>query len=90
MRKRSSSYHGVYQIRSIVREFLHLKTKRFKSIEFIKVDAHQDDLKSFDELSFLEQLNVKCDARAKELMLNVSEGNHAICFRLLFSLCHDS
>lgn len=30
-------------------------------------------LKSFDELSFLEQLNVKCDARAKALILIISE-----------------
>ena len=53
------------KLHSIVREFLHLKSKRFKSVEFIKVDAHQDDLKLFDDLSFFEQLNVKCDARSK-------------------------
>ena len=57
----------------IVREFHLLKSKIFKSIEFIEVDAHQDDLKSLDELSFFEQLNVKCDDRAKALTLNVSE-----------------
>lgn len=38
----------------IVREVLHLNSKRFKSIDFFKVDAHQDEFKSFDELYFLE------------------------------------
>ena len=61
------------KLNSIIREFLHLKSKRFKSVEFIKVDAHQDNLKLFDDLSFFEQLNVKCDVRAKELILKVSE-----------------
>ena len=37
------------------------------------MDAHQDDVKSFDELSFLKKVNVKCDAREKELMLNALE-----------------
>ena len=40
------------KLHPIVREFLHLKSKRFKSIEFVKVDDHEDDLKSFDKLSF--------------------------------------
>ena len=40
------------------------------SLKFVKVEAHQDDINSFEQLSFLEQLNVKCDARAKELMLS--------------------
>ena len=57
----------------IVRELIHLKSKRFKSIGLIRVDAHQDDLKSFDKLSFLEQLNVKCDTMPKELTLKVQK-----------------
>jgi len=61
------------KLHPIVREVLHLNSKRFKSIDFIKLDAHQDELKSFDELSFLEKLNVKCDTRAKELILNTLE-----------------
>ena len=61
------------KLHPIVREFLLLKSKRFKSIAFVKVDAHQDDVKSFDELSFLEQLNAKCDSRAKVLILSASE-----------------
>ena len=61
------------KLHAIVREFLHLASKRLKSLEFIKVAAHQDDLKSFNQLSFLEQLNVKCNARAKALILAVSE-----------------
>ena len=57
----------------IVREFLLLKSKTFKFIEFIKVYAHQDDVKSFEELSFLEQLNAKYDFRDKVLTINMSE-----------------
>ena len=61
------------KLHHIVREFLLLKSKRFKSIAFVKVDAYQDDVKSFDKLTLLEQLNAKCDSRAKALTLNVSE-----------------
>ena len=49
------------KLHHIVREFLLLKSKRVKSIAFIEVDDRQDEVKSFDELSFLEKLNVKCD-----------------------------
>ena len=42
------------KLHPIVREFLHLASKRLKSLEFIKVAAYQEDLKSFDQLSFLE------------------------------------
>ena len=61
----------VTKLHPIVRDFLLLKFKRLKSITFVNVDAHQDDVKSFDGLSFLEKLNVQCDARAKALTLNV-------------------
>lgn len=79
----STKFHPIAQ------EFLHLKSKRFKSIEFIKVDAHQDDLKSFDNLSFFKQLNVKCNVRAKELILKVSE-DLIILFPLELSSLHVS
>ena len=59
------------KLHPIVREFLLLKFKILKSVMFVKVEAHQHDVKSFDELSFLDQLNIQCDARAKALMLNV-------------------
>ena len=36
------------KLHPIVRECLLLRSKRFQSIEFIKVDAHQDYLKSVD------------------------------------------
>ena len=61
------------KLHPIVCDFLLLKSKRLKSITFVKVDAHQDDVKSFNELSFLEKLNVQCGSRTKVLMLNVSE-----------------
>ena len=50
----------------IAREILHLKMTRC-------IAAHQDDLKAVDQLSFLEQLNVQCDFRAKELILSTAE-----------------
>ena len=46
------------KLHHIVRDFLHVKSKRFKPIEFVKLDAYQDDLKSFENLCFFEQLNV--------------------------------
>ena len=67
-----------------IRNFLFLKSKRLISITFVKVDAHQDDVKSFDELFFLEQLNVQCDTKAKALMSNVLKDD-IIPFPLDFS-----
>lgn len=69
----------------IVGDFFLLKYKILKLIKFIKVDAHQDDVKAFDELSFLEQSNVKCDARANVLTLNELE-DEVIPFPLFFLL----
>ena len=61
------------KLHPIVREFFLLKSKRLKSIAFVKVYSHQDYVKLFEQLSFLEQSNVKCDARAKALTLNALE-----------------
>ena len=58
------------KLHPIVHEFILLKYKRLRSLKFVKVEAHQDDIKSFEQMSFLEQLNVKCDARAKALTLS--------------------
>lgn len=60
------------KLHSIVREFLSIKIDSFSSLKFIKVDAHQDDVKSFDRLTFFEQLNVTCDLRAKKLITNIA------------------
>lgn len=68
----------------IVREILHLKKTRCKSLNFIKVAAHQDDIQEVDKLSFLEQLNVRCDIRAKELILSIEE-DATIPFPLILS-----
>ena len=32
----------------IVREFLLLKSKHLRSLKFVKVEAHKDDIKSFE------------------------------------------
>ena len=37
-----------------VREFINLNIKRLSSLKFIEVDSHQDDIKSFDQSTFLE------------------------------------
>ena len=42
------------KLHTIVREFLLLKSNRLKYVTFVKVDSHQDDVKSFDELTFFE------------------------------------
>ena len=46
------------KLHPIVREFLSIKLKRSSSLKFIKFDTHQDDIKSFDQLTLFEQLNV--------------------------------
>ena len=53
------------KLHRIIREILALKLKRLRSLMFTKVDAHQGHIKSLDQLSFLEQLNVECDIRTK-------------------------
>ena len=47
----------------IIRECLALKLNRLSSHNFTKIDMHKDDIKSFDQLSLLGQLNVKYDLR---------------------------
>ena len=54
-------------------EFLALKLKRLNSLNFIKIDSHQDDIKSLNQLTFFEQLNVECDLRTKKIITNTSE-----------------
>ena len=56
----------------IVREFLILKLKRLNSLKFIKVDAHQDDNKSFEQLTLFEKINVEYYSRSKRLIANTS------------------
>ena len=73
IRQASNSNKDDEQIASYFPRVFLLKFKRLKSITFVNIDAHQDDVKSFEQMSFLEQLNVKCDARAKVLMLNALE-----------------
>ena len=68
--KASNSDNHVKQIASYCPEFVLLKSKRLNSINFIKVEAYEDDIKSFEQLSFLEQLNAKRDTREKALTLN--------------------
>ena len=53
------------KLHPIVIEFLNLNIKCLSSLKFIKVDAHQDDSKSLDQLNFLAKLNAEFDSRAK-------------------------
>ena len=84
LEKQSKAIIIATKSRHMVRELFFLKSKRLKLIKFKKVDAHQDDVKPFDELSFLEQSNVQCDARAKALTLSALE-DVAIPFPLVLS-----
>ena len=77
----SSASHPIFG------KFLDLKVSRTKSLQFIKVDAHQDDVKSCDQPRFLEQLNVKFDARVKQLILKTSE-DEVITFHLDLQFAH--
>ena len=55
LEKQAKAISIATKLHPIVRDFYLLKSKRLKSISFVKVDAHQDDVKSCDELSFLEK-----------------------------------
>ena len=43
----------------------------------IKIVAHQDDIKRFNELSFFKYLNVRCNAEAKRLISDAITTNYA-------------
>ena len=73
LEKQATVVSMLNKLHPIARDFFLLKYKIIKSISFVKVDDHQDDVKSFDKLSFLEKLHVQCDSRAKAFMLNVLE-----------------
>ena len=51
----------------IIRDFFALKLNILRSFRFTKVDAHQDDINSLDQLNFLEKLNFECDTIEKKL-----------------------
>ena len=71
----------------IVREFLLIRSIRLKTLQFIKVEEHQDHLYGFEHLTFLDYINAKCDARAKTLILDTAE-EETIPFPLtLSSVC---
>ena len=53
------------KLHPVIRDFFALKFKKLSSIQFTKVNEHQDDMTLFNRLSFLEQLNVECNLRAK-------------------------
>jgi len=44
--------------------------------------AHQDDVKNFEALIFLEQENINCDIKAKELIVNNTKSNIPFLFNL--------
>ena len=59
----------IAKLNNIVREILSTK-KYILRILIEKVDAYQDDRKSWNDLSLLEHLNAKCDNKAKNLITN--------------------
>ena len=77
IRKAINSCKHDYQIAPYFPQVFLLKSKRLKPIKFVKVETHQEDVKSFERLSLLEQLNVKCDARVNTLMLSALEDEVA-------------
>ena len=67
------------KLHPLVREFLSIKLKRSRSLKLIKVDAHQDDIKSFNQLTFFEQLNVECALRRNKLIINAPSDEIIPC-----------
>ena len=47
-----------------------MKLKISKCLKYVKVDARQDDTKTFDQLTFFKKLNAECDLRANKLITN--------------------
>ena len=62
-----SNIISLYQVK---REILLLKQRHDIIIKPYKVDAHQDDIKSWNRLSFQEKLNTICNERAKRFILS--------------------
>ena len=52
------------RLHPIVREIQLLKQEFLQELQTIKVNVHQENLKSFSQFSYHEQLNVHCDALA--------------------------
>ena len=54
------------RISEVVREFLRIRNKCMNNLVTEKIAAHQDEVKRADQLSFMERINIQCDAEAKE------------------------
>ena len=65
MENESKVINASINLQPIGRVSLNLKIKNLSCLKFIKVDAHQDDSKSLDQLNFLAKLNAEFDSRAK-------------------------
>ena len=68
-------YQIIRTIRKIIKSF-------YLEIEFVKIQAHQDDIKDTYNLTFLERENIACDLEAKALITNTSLGYYLFLFKL--------
>ena len=68
-------YKIIREIRKTIKSF-------YLEIEFVKIQAHQDDIKDTYDLTFLERENIACDLEAKALITNTSLGYHLFLFKL--------
>ena len=65
------------KLHQVVREIMLVKQECLHQLVTVKVDAHQDEVTSYTNLSFHERLNVHCDAAAKQLIRQaIQNGRH--------------
>ena len=83
------SNHRVISIDSklscIVHEIIDIKHNYIVQLTVIKIVAYQDNIKRFNELSFFEYLNVRCNAEAKRLISDAITANYALSLPFQFN-----
>ena len=60
----------IAKLSNIVRELLLVKKECISIMSIEKIDAYQNNWNCWKDLSLLEQLNVKCNNEAKNLITN--------------------
>ena len=56
-----------------MREILAIKKTCIRKLYLIKVDTHQNKVKTASSLIFHKKLNIECDKKAKQLIMSVKE-----------------
>ena len=66
----------------VLKEIRKITTDLDIKLHVFKIKAHQDDVRNFSDLSFVERENVACDLAAKSLIYNAGSETHPFPFDL--------